>query len=385
MSHGIFDKLERDDFREHRYADEPYEFINRSARPEVARARDLLEAWFSNYAARCGTEAGELRIRCRRGHFNSSFYELFLHELILSLGGDLRVHPTLSESTKKPDFAEMEGAEVAAYVEAHLVTDEDARDRGQDRIRAMVLDAINEIQSCDFFIDLEEINLLSGRQPSVRQIRDGIKADLASLDADELIRAGSVPEGRYRDNNVQVLYRVFAKKPDFRSQSTRMISGPPPEVRHGYSDAPIRRAVAEKARKYGVLTRPLVIALNNIGKWVDEEAILLALFGEATLLSEAEKSWRTERLKSGAFQEGFNTRVSAVLITNVMPWSVSRATVCLYHNPFAKRPYSGVLCGLPQMRFVDGRWERSGGRHVAEIFRLPSRWPWGEQREDGGQ
>lgn len=82
----------------------------------MSKVRDTLERWFYNYPEE---EKKELKSRFKKD-FDSSFYELFLHELFCKLGYDITIHPDLPSSPKKTDFL-IAKDNLELYIEAKVV------------------------------------------------------------------------------------------------------------------------------------------------------------------------------------------------------------------------------------------------------------------------
>ena len=147
----------------------------------------------------------------------------------------------------------------------------------------------------------------------------------------------------------------------------------------------IRDAVVSKGRRYGDLDLPYVVAVNALGTHVDRIDIMEALFGKEQFTYRITPSGPSEpdpsRVPDGAWTRRSGpryTRVSATLVAiQLLPWSVPRTSVCLYHNPWAKRPYQGELCRLSQAvpDREKGHMEWRDGATLSTIFRLPADWP----------
>lgn len=68
-----------------RYAEPHFSILNRSGRSESAEIREILEAWFLRYP---DEEKGEFLRRFQSDNdmnFSSSFFELYLHEMVQQL------------------------------------------------------------------------------------------------------------------------------------------------------------------------------------------------------------------------------------------------------------------------------------------------------------
>lgn len=151
----------------------------------------------------------------------------------------------------------------------------------------------------------------------------------------------------------------------------------------------LRDAILDKATRYGDVKDPYVVAVNAVSQDLDDIAIGEALFGKETFIfpirgdgmlhDEADDQPRLRRLPDGAWTSSSgprNTRVSAVLIvSHLMPWTIATAQPRLYHNPRARRPYTGELTRLPQAVPHAGRMEKRDGVSAANLFGLSQGWP----------
>jgi hypothetical protein len=89
----IFDAMQRTYAGPASHSEGRFSYYNRSARPGVETIRAALQDWFERYPQE---HQSELRARFRSGNdrnFDSSFFELFLHEMLLRLKCTVEVHP----------------------------------------------------------------------------------------------------------------------------------------------------------------------------------------------------------------------------------------------------------------------------------------------------
>jgi len=138
----------------------------------------------------------------------------------------------------------------------------------------------------------------------------------------------------------------------------------------------IRDAIRKKASRYGLLEKPYIIALNVITLRLDHTHVMEALFGteqyNVSFESPSEHKSRMTRARDGVLSgpDGpQNTRVSAVLvIKSVNPWNMAFRDICIYHNPWARKPYSGSLAILSEVSPKDGFLKFKQGKHPIEVF-----------------
>lgn len=99
----IFDSIERSTVHANDHEESSFAFYNRIAGTFWDATRACLQDW----AGRLPDAAyQDIRGRLRSGddyEFNSTYLELFLHELMLRAGYEIEVHPE-SPSGRRPDF-----------------------------------------------------------------------------------------------------------------------------------------------------------------------------------------------------------------------------------------------------------------------------------------
>ena len=185
----LFDDIKRECQGPALYAEASFVYLNRSARYEAERIRTTLEEWFSRYPE--GEIKKDVEGRFRSGddaQYRFAFFELLLHELLFQLKCELEPHPIIEETTNRPDFLVKPNTGSQFYIEAAIVSDEsDEEAAAQARVNA-VYDALDRLDSPDFFIGIRQISGLAALQAPARQIRAFLAQKLASVDPDEITR-----------------------------------------------------------------------------------------------------------------------------------------------------------------------------------------------------
>lgn len=366
-----------------------YLYLDRSARVEAARVREVLEEWFSHYPeGHRGEFLGRFQSPDDQHHL-SAFLELYLHELCRRLGCELTVHPIIPGTERSPDFLVM-GVGGSSYLEATLATESSADELAAQARLDTVRDTLERITSQNFWLDFRCLGRPTKPLPG-RRMRDAIEPWLARLDPDELLQRynqagyGSIPAMEFEHEGCRITIRAFPKGPRVRGR---------PGVRPlgivwlgtaggGFArlEAPsaIRTAVGRKATWYGDLDLPYIVGVNVAALVVDRDAFADALFGTLGPSAAPGEEARETRDRNGVWigPEGpRNRRLSAALGTgNLTPWSIAQRDLCLYQNPWAYRPYVGELDRLT-LAVVEGNLLRDRpGVHPRVIFELDERWP----------
>ena len=89
----LFDTIKRTHIGLGKHTEDAYSFLNRSAWPTSENVRNLLESYFLRYPS---DEREELKIKFK-SQFDSAFFGLLLHELLLRIGAEVSVHPTSTD------------------------------------------------------------------------------------------------------------------------------------------------------------------------------------------------------------------------------------------------------------------------------------------------
>lgn len=381
----LFDNVPRKDTDPALYSEGEFTYLNRSARPKANKIRQLLETWFSHYP---GQERFELKQRIKADH-SSAFYELFLHELLFKLKCDVIIHPHKGEADgKRPDFLVKPLDGNCFYLEAVLAKDKTDKEKAAENRINFVYDCLNTLDSPNFFIGVDHIRGSPKTQPSVKKIRSFLSDRLSSLDLNkinELYRSGNIrniPQWYYEHDGWEIGFYPIPKSPEQRGKTGNRSIG----IRswgfksHQNLGGFIKKSIKNKTGKYGDFDKPYVIAVNIFGKFSDDLEIANALFGEAVYMGfGSPQKFRLVRIPNGIWTSKsgpINTRVSAILFTkNLTPWNIAKAKACLYHNPWAKKPYFSVLKCLPEMILQNDMLKLIDGESLGNIFDFPPDWP----------
>lgn len=389
MSLKLFNDLHRTDDRPKRETEFSFQFLDRTARPGWELVRIELDAWFSHYPIESQADLRS-RFRSKREHnHQSAFFELFLHELLVRLRCTLEIHPVLQHTSRSPDFFVRDSSGSEYYLEAAVVMEYSEKEYAERRRLAEVTDAINDAESPDFFVDIEFIGHLGTAAP-IAKLRSDLEGWLASLDHRELSRAVasgevvSLPEHSFTHGGWSVIYTPRPKNKLRGKPNVRTAGIGPVEVGFSSVSGDIRRTVTAKAKRYGKLDSGYVVAVNVLEGGADRDDMLNALFGDEQVQVAIHSGGRigetrTTRALNGVWTQQTgpkNTRVSAVLAASpVLPWSILRAPLRVYHNPYTRRKFNSVLSVLPQAKPVAGRIEWEEGETLARLLRLDEDWP----------
>jgi hypothetical protein len=363
-----------------------YGFLCRAQGAYWARVRLLLENWFAELPPANRTE---LKARFERGtpeQVVSAFWELYVYEGFRRSNFNLTPHPDVPGTTRHPDFL-VEGDDLSFYLECVVAGDPEVL-ISSDRRRRDVYKSVNKLENDQFWLNLR-IEREGESSPSGARLRQRVDTWLATLDHPELRRryerGSAMPEKRFPIGDWTFSVRPLPKPDDLAGQPSRSPIGVFPG-RVGHSDVRYRisDALALKARRYGKLDHPYLIAVLSSGTFAaDDEDIAGALFGGWTLVlhetSDAQNP-RSEstRADNGVWSATRNRGLSGVISARrLAPWSVNTESPRLWLNPWAERPLALGLDWLAETRVKDEGTLRANPAMVgpAAFFGLPQSWP----------
>ena len=357
----LFDQEVRTEHRPAHRAQTEFDFMNRSAWPAYANIREALERWFEDYPA--GAQ-GDLRARFRSSDHNhpAALFELFLHQLLLRLGLSPEVHPTPASGKGRPDFAVTGVNGSRCYVEANVVNK--LRWDSEDPLENQILDAIDAVaerQPTRIGVAVSTRGTLhqSHRRSSIqREVRDWLdRIDPLSLSPTHFDQN---PHLRVRRDDWVAELTAFGPLP---RRSKRLIQGGPTKAGFQDEGALLADSLTRKARRYGALDSPLVLAVNTGNVFTDSSEEHDALMRDRNGL------WR-----SGS--EDRRQRIHAVLfLRGLVPSNMHAVVAHLYVNPNAQSGLPEELFRLNSVRMRDGNWQIERGGSCGELLELPGDWP----------
>jgi hypothetical protein len=387
----LFDQIERTETRVRHQNESSFDYLNTSARPGICAIREMLERWFEHLP---NSAKADIRGRFRSGdevQYESSFFELFWHELLCSSCYEVTTHPRVPNATTNPDFLASRAGVPQFYLEATLAMP--PGDPAATRRLAELYQTLDRMASPDFFL---EIQYRGSPQENVRgrALRQRLESWLEELNFDEISRLyqernyGAVPTFTWPEHGVMLTFTPIPKGPQSRGQLGIRPIGivAPMDMRMVRTHDDIRVALEGKATKYGVLELPLLVAVNVMDDFCEEADLWSALFGEEQLVAtqQANGRWREDwgaRAPNGAWygREGPRNRlVSAVVVTHQLsPSNVRTRTLELIHNPWALHPMTPDSLQLVQRIICvpEGRISRHSGVSAADLLGIPEAWP----------
>jgi len=281
----LFNEMNRDFTGPKFYAESIFNYLNRSARLESKRIRDLLEQWFERFPSE-NQDVLRARIRSKddRQHLGA-FYELYLHELFSKSGFNVEIHPAVNNKTTHPDFRVLKDGKPLLYLEATLAALSD-KDMSAKAREEQVYDAINRMKLPNFFIRVKVRGAPTTNPPGAK-MRSFLENKLSNLDPNMVTKQleqgdlEALPSWNWKHNDWQVNFSPIPKKPEARGKPGVRPIGLQMQSRWHTPHIGIRDSIRDKATKYGELDLPYIVAINVTDEFgVDESDICNALFGE---------------------------------------------------------------------------------------------------------
>jgi hypothetical protein len=381
----IFDDIPRVDYLPSSHSEPAFAYINRSSREELVIARALLQAWFDRYPEKHQRELwGRIRSPINRDH-NAAVFELALHQLLLLLGGEIIIHPTVPGSPRRPDFLVRDSDGHQSYVEAALVTFRSADAEAAEARKNAVYDVLNRTINAPHWFLWLEIQGAPSSQPPARDIARFLTEKLRLADAAAIAAAyeasglEGLPSWPFSHEGWSIVFRPIPRRPglhdDPHHRPLGMFSTPVTFVDHRTQ---LRDSILEKASSYGGLEYPFIVAVHPLED-VDSIDVADALFGKERYLisipelhTDAQPQVTPSRVTDGVWTNPTgprNRQLSAVLFAKtVFVWAIHASSACLYHNPWASIPYGSILCSLPQAIPKDGQLRMVDGIDLGELL-----------------
>jgi hypothetical protein len=272
----MFSPRERTERGSKNHGETDWQYLDRSGRPAAQKVRDLLTSWLASYPE---VHRGDLVSRMRGGddtEFQAATFELLLYSALSRLGCTIEVHPTLPTSTRHPDFLATSPSGDRVYVEAVLASEFSQDAKAAQRRTKVVLDAIERVDSPDFFIAVDAEGYPE-TPPSGRRLRAALQRWISGLSYDavaaDLHARGNdaLPTFSWSHEGWEISFDAIPKKPDRRGQGQRTIGAIFGEARRGTSNEVIKEAVKFKGGRYGDLPHPLLVAINVDSISVDKD------------------------------------------------------------------------------------------------------------------
>ncbi len=349
--------------------------LNQDGSPGAQDLRDKLESWFQKFPndSQDGLR-GEFRSHRPNAH-EGAVFELFLHELLTKLGFNIpEVHPTLPNSTDRPDFLVCDGSK-CFYLEA-ATTGKRSGPFTPTNPEEEVIEVLRTLTSSDFNLLIEMTGELSRsikKPPLLSKFKlllqghdpDKVKATMDDCGTD------AAPSAQYEANGWRIQARLSPiSRAARRQDQTRQIGVNFKRARRTNSIDPVRNTLKAKGKKYRDPQLPLVRAVHTLDPFYNgRDSDMAVLFGNERILYVDDVPER-DREPNGVWSRGHGTRIEAFFsVQNADTRNFRYASGCLYINP----SQSGIalpdaLLRLPHGNVIQGNMTWSDGVDIGQLL-----------------
>ncbi|SMD27185.1 hypothetical protein [Kibdelosporangium aridum] len=251
---------------------------------------------------------------------------------------------------------------------------------------AWIYDLVNKATNPNFYVGLK-FDQLGLQRPKDREVISPLETWLSGIDPDEVDAAldngGETPELYLSVRDWGLIFTAHPIKPARRGKPRHRLLGVYPAYGGFVNDQhKLRKTLDRKARHYGALDKPFVIAVMGMSSFMDNEDVENALFGNVVYrysINQPEDG-RWVRNRDGLWMRGAQplaTRVSGVLMgTGIFPWNHTHELPRLWTNPWATRSLPGTE-PFPTATSDDTGTITYADTPTAghDVFDLPEDWP----------
>ncbi len=323
-----------------------YEYLRDSKRSMASILRNLIEKWFDTYSSvvSCNKKKNDLLARLRKQdnmQFLGAFTELFIFILLKNFNNEIIAEEELCNGTR-PDFIVKTPAGEEFYVEVTTISEKEFNEGRKIAINLIIDKINNKIKSSKYAINfswhgipfandlnkevLSEIHQWIKNPNDVEFTKEFNNWTLTLL-------AIEVLEPRKSENGIIAAFNN--SKVQCYSKNFKIKEFDPDTKIENVSDflTEIKKALDDKAKKYGGLNKPYIIVLNLLSDKISESIVNDAILCE-TLKNE-------NRISQSFFSK--RTNVNGVLVSfnlnpfNLMDGNLPRKESLYFINPNATK------------------------------------------------
>ncbi|MDR7134514.1 hypothetical protein J2X06_001698 [Lysobacter niastensis] len=364
-----------------------FAFLDRSARPEIERAREILSVCLTHFPE---NDADELMARIQSGDdvlFASATFELLLHEGLKRQGYALRAHPEVPGSQRRPDFLVTTPLGDEFYLEAVLTAEKGRVVAGARKRIGVVEDALARQPHPDFYVFLSGSGAPKTPPKAAKCLAD-IHEWLDSLDPDQVTanRESGYPHTTWSHDGWKLGITAIPLPPERRGTSTTLVGGMSTGAHMVDARSSLREAVIFKAGRYGDLDRPLLIAANYDSVFLSYHDEVDALFGDELItlrVGDVDAQPSITRVPNGAWRDpkGPRGRRACGLwsFRGLNPYNLATCQQLIYLHPWARRPMPTEMRMFPHVELIEDSLRFSDGLSLRDVFGLAENWPMSSQ------
>ena len=308
--------------------------------PEAASARNELMKQLAYVPEPCRS-AWEKRLKSKLDHPHFSVrLEVYLHQFFRERGWKIEIEPGLSGTSNQPDFVVHKGHN-GMMVEAKTVLGAESERQQDSRLLQLMDDLSGKLNRTVLIHPMLD---LPSSLPNRR-----IAADIESTASETELLQEFVVEGEHQGQPYSLAVTAILEDKPTPTADVGATVGQAVNVDIGH---PVRKAIQDKASKYGEPHIPFVIAIwPQFPYHFSSKDDLVALYGDETWVVYGFENVGVSCKPNGVFtlkrqDDSYrSSHVSAVLFCRPDTANPPK----LYHNPFAKRPVDmDVFEGIQQ-------------------------------------
>jgi hypothetical protein len=245
-------------------------------------------------------------------------------------------------------------------------------------------DAIDRMDASMYWVAFR-VDHVGTSTPSLRSVRHKIANWVATLDPDEVGFGDMTDPTTWRtfelEHGLVISLRPDVWRPKLRGCPDNRFIGVRTGIAGFVDDVPkLRNAMIRKGKRYGTPDKPLLVAVLAANGFVDDRAVMDALFGsESVQLDSRSGASRTVRNSDGLWvsaRGAAGRRISAVLLgVGILPHTVASAWPTVWHHFDPTYEFADDL-PFAAMRVVGDDLRASEATATPlGVFGLPDEWP----------
>jgi len=360
---NLFEKSKVKTLRYAKEAEENYSYLVQSARPEMLVVKNYLEHLFKLYPR---SDKEEIQSRFRKGgdkQFYAVFWELYINSIFQELNCKVETHPDLDgELNTHPDFLFKNESGDEFYIECVTLSEYSDKQRTILNVRKNLIDCINKLKNKKYYIRIG-VEGIPEYQFSCRRIKDFLNRKLNNCEFEEIKRnfdlysIDGLPKWIYEENGKTIEFNPIPI--EIKNDPTGRIIGISPGGSFWNNiQYQISKTLNSKARKYGKLKKPFIIAINIQSRMLREEDLIDVLWGVSAYNSVYEENYGdgNVRILNGFWHDRThpkNTRVTGILTGfNLSPYESGNIKMHYYENFFSKYKFDDFGLNIPKIKIV---------------------------------
>jgi hypothetical protein len=360
-----------------------FNYYHKSNRKDIQTIRETLEKWFSEYPK---SEKLELKSRFKKD-LDSAFYELFLFEMFKKLGFNIKIHPKLENSNKRPDFL-ISKDNFQAYIEAKICFDKSEEEMSFERLQNEFYDKLNKVRIKGFLLRIEELNFKTQKQPRTKELIKKIELEVSKLDPKKITAAmekfgfDGCPNIDFENKDLKVRVQPM---PLIESKKDKISKNPigmfPFETFWGGGEQSLKQSILKKAKRYGKFEIPYLICINALGKKtsgkIDIENVIWGSLKYTYSNNPENRDGKMTRERDGIFYNSGKaklTNVSGIMVTRVFPTNIPNSKYWVFENPFAENKCDFKKLNLIHNYVIGNQIISRDGDDLDKILEISKEW-----------